>query len=113
MNQGRTISQGRRPTPQAAATRQNFTAEFKRDAVELSLRPGMTVQRAATDLGIPSKYLYRWRYAFKHYGAAAFPGHGQLRPAEEEVVRLRRENAELKMEREILKKATTWFAKQL
>ena len=104
MGQGRTISQG--------TIRQAFTDEFKIQAVELSLRSGMTVQRAASDLGVPIKYLYRWRHEFKHHGAGAFPGHGKLRPADEELARLRRENAELRMEREILKKAAAWFAKQ-
>ena len=42
---------------------------------------------------------------------AAFPGHGQLKPESQELERLRRENAKLKAERDILKKAATYFAR--
>jgi transposase len=63
-------------------------------------------------LGIAEKMLYRWRSEQLHEGADAFRGNGRRTAEEDELVRLRRENAELKMERDILKKAAAWFAKQ-
>jgi transposase len=92
--------------------RRKFTKEFKLEAVRLSDREDMGVQRAAADLGIPIKLLYRWRYQLKLMGEEAFRGHGQRTSEQAELARLRRENAELKMERDILKKAAAWFAKQ-
>ena len=89
-----------------------YTKEFKSQAVELSMRPGMTVQQAAADLGIPVNALYRWKKDLTENGNEAFRGNGQRTEADAELMRLRRENAELRMERDILKKAAAWFAKQ-
>ena len=97
------MSQGR--------SRRKFNAEFKQEAVALSRQPGMTVKRAAADLDVPENTLHRWRREGAQDGADAFRGNGRLRPAEEELARLRRENAELRTEREILKKAAAYFAK--
>ena len=97
------MSQGR--------SRRKFSREFKQEAVALSRQPGMTVKRAAADLDVPENTLHRWRRERTQDGADAFRGNGRLRPAEEEVARLRRENAELRTEREILKKAAAYFAK--
>jgi len=91
-------------------TRRKFTAEFKAEAVALSRQAGMTVVQAASDLGLTAGQMYRWREELDKHGAEAFPGNGRLRPAEEELARLRRENAQLRMERDILKKATAFFA---
>jgi len=92
-------------------SRRKFDTEFKREAVALSRQPGMTVKRAAADLDVPENTLHRWRRELAQDGADAFRGNGRLRPAEEELARLRRENAELRTEREILKKAAAYFAK--
>lgn len=92
--------------------RRTFTKEFKLHAVQLSEKPGKTVQQAATELGIPVKFLYRWRHEVADRGADAFRGHGQRASTEADVVRLQRQVAELTMERDILKKAAAWFAKQ-
>jgi transposase len=91
--------------------RRKFTKEFKVEAVRLLGQPGMTVSKAAADLGVPENTLYRWRRELAEDGADAFRGQGRLRSDQEELARLRRENAELRMEREILKKATAFFAK--
>lgn len=93
-------------------TRRRFTKEFKREAVRLSEQPDKGVHRVAADLGIPVKFLYRWRYAVAREGEDAFRGHGHRLASESELAALRRENAELRMERDILKKAAAWFAKQ-
>ncbi len=92
-------------------SRRKFSNEFKQEAVALSRQPGMTVKRTAGDLDVPENTLHRWRRELAEDGTDAFRGNGRLRPAEEELARLRRENAELRMEREILKKAAAYFAK--
>ncbi len=91
--------------------RRKFTKEFKIEAVGLSRRPGTSVAQAAADLGVAENTLHRWRREFTEQGDDAFRGNGHLRSDQAELARLRRENAELRMEREILKKAATYFAK--
>jgi transposase len=94
------------------STRRRFTQEFKIEAVRLSRQPGMTAAKAAADLGVPGPTLHRWRKELAASAGDAFRGHGRRTAAEEELARLRRENTELRMERDILKKAAAWFAKQ-
>lgn len=73
---------------------------------------GYTVAEAARNLGISGSMLSRWRREHLQGQRNAFPGTGH-QPAEmEELRRLREENRKLKMEREILKKATAFFAKE-
>ena len=91
--------------------RRTFGKEFKAEAVQLSQQPGMSVTKAATDLGVSENTLYRWRAELLEDGDEAFRGHGRLRSDQAELARLQRENAELRMEREILKKAAAYFAK--
>jgi len=93
-------------------TRRIYDKQFKLEAVRLSRREDMTLPRAAKDLGIPLKLLYRWRHDLKHQGPDAFRGHGHRTGEQAELERLRRENETLRMERDILKKAAAWFAKQ-
>jgi transposase len=92
--------------------RRKFTKEFKVEAVRLTNQPGMTVVKAARDLGIRAKVLYRWRSELVEAPVEAFRGKGRRRASDEELQRLRRENEQLRMEREILKKATAFFANQ-
>ena len=94
--------------------RKRYTEEFKRQAVELLEtrdRSGMDVAR---ELGIRQNQLYKWREELKRKGDEAFRGPGR-RPSsqDDEVTRLKRENAHLKDELEILKKAAAYFAKEL
>ena len=88
-------------------TRKTYTAEFKRQAIELAAREDVGPIRAARDLGISTSVLYRWRLQAQKAGQAAFPGQGRttLTPQEQEIQRLRKENEILRQEREILKKA--------
>ena len=88
-----------------------YTKEFKLEAVQLSNQPGMSVAQVARDLGISDKNLYNWRKRYSKDGTDSFPGKGRLTPQDEELRRLKRENATLRMERDILKKATAFFAK--
>jgi transposase len=92
--------------------RRNFTAEFKHEAVKLVLERGMTVAQAARDLGLHENVLRKWVKDAKANGAAAFPGRGKQRPDDAEVARLRRELAKATAERDILKKAIAFFAKE-
>lgn len=92
-------------------TRRMFSREFKQEAVELVTKRGVSAAQASRDLGLHSTVLRRWVRAAADDGAAAFPGHGKLTPEQEELRTLRREVAKLKAEREILKKAAAYFAK--
>lgn len=93
--------------------RRNYTKDFKSQAVELSRQPGMSVSRVAADLGVPANALYRWTKELAENGVDAFRGHGNRTVADAEMFRLQRENAELKMYVDILKKATAFFARNV
>ena len=95
-----------------AESRRTFTREYKLSAVKLITEQGRSYSEAARSLGIASELLRRWKVAFATDGAEAFPGHGILPPAEDEVRRLKAEVARLKAERDILKKATALFARE-
>jgi len=85
--------------------RMQYDEEFKKNAVKLSYASPKTVKQVAEDLGIKENSLYLWR---KKYTAAG--DKTRYATVEEENKALRRENAELKMERDMLKKATAYFA---
>ncbi|HBY94142.1 MAG TPA: IS3 family transposase [Chloroflexi bacterium] len=85
--------------------RRTHTRAFKIEAVRLITERGLGVTQAARDLGIHPTLLTRWKRELSRDDTHAFPGKGRLKPLEEEVRRLRRENLVLKQEREILKKA--------
>ena len=95
-----------------AEFRRTFPREYKLSAVKLVTEQGRSFSEAARSLGIASELLRRWKAAFASDGAEAFPGHGNLPPAEEEVRRLKAEVQRLKAERDILKKATALFARE-
>jgi len=95
-----------------ARRRRNYTREFKVEAVKLVTDKGYSVAEAARSLGIGETLLRSWKQALEQQGEQAFPGHGNLPAVEEELRRLRAENKRLLMEREILKKATAFFAKE-
>lgn len=92
--------------------RRTFTAEFKREAVALVVQQGLSYSEAARRLGISDTLLHNWRRTLEAQGDQAFPGKGQQTALEAELTRLRRENEQLRMERDILKKATAFFAKE-
>ena len=93
-------------------TRQ-YDTEFKLGAVELAEQQGYSVPAAAENLGVFKSNLYTWRRQYLEGRLA--PGHkrGQPTPEEAELRRLREENKRLKMEAEILKKASAYFTRQL
>ncbi len=92
-------------------TRRVYSSEFKQEAVQLVTVRGVSVAQAARDLDVHATVLRRWVREFGSNGPDAFPGKGQLKPADEELRSLRREVAKLKAERDILKKAVAYFAK--
>ena len=76
----------------------------KLESVNMVLIRGVSIAQAARDLDINENVLSRWIREFKQIEQQAFPGHGIQKPDDAEVTRLRREVAQLKMERDILKK---------
>lgn len=92
--------------------RRVFTKEFKVEAVSLVSRQGLSVAEVARRLEIGQNLLRKWRDQMAAEGSQAFVGKAQPSALEEEVRRLRAENDRLRMEREILKKATAFFAKE-
>ena len=87
-----------------------FPKEFKLEAVRLAQTSGKSMTQIARDLGISDSALHSWRKQFADSGEQAFPGKGHQTELEEENRRLRRENAMLKQEREVVKKAVRIFA---
>ena len=88
-----------------------YSSEFRHDAVVLLRTAGQPVKKIAGDLGVCAETLRAWVKQDKIDRGEGAPG--ELTSAEkQELVRLRRENAELRMEREILKKAAVFFAKE-
>lgn len=86
--------------------RKTYDHEFRVSAVKLVTEQGYTPQQAAESLGVTSQSIRIWMKRLRRNGS------GQVIDRDEEIARLRRENAQLRMEREILKKAATFFAKE-
>jgi len=95
-----------------ARPRRTYTAEFKGEAVKLVTEQGYSVAEAARSLGIHETLLRSWKQALEAKGPDAFPGQGNLPALEEELRRLRAENKRLQAERDILKKAAAFFARE-
>ena len=92
-------------------SRRVFTREFKEEAVKLVLESGKRTSEVARMFDLHRTVLDRWLREYRQNNDHAFPGNGKLKPGDEELRRLQRENAELKMERDILKKALAIFSK--
>ena len=95
----------------SALTRQKwtYTEEFKRDAVALVTKQGYSAAEAARSLGINDNLIYKWRKEFELRDS----GSGISEMERAELQRLRKENKQLRMEAEILKKASAYFAKEM
>ena len=89
-------------------SRRNYDAQFKKDAVVLVEKTGKSVSGVASNLGIRYDVLSRWIRESKSDNPDVFPGKGNTR--DEEMARLIKEIADLKMERDILKKAVAIFS---
>ncbi len=88
--------------------RRSFSREFKVEAVRLVRERGVSVAQASRDLDVHENLL---RKQLADDPLEAFPGHGRMKAAEAEIAQLRREVQKLKAERDILKKAAAYFAK--
>lgn len=93
-------------------TRRTFSREFKLEAVRLVSERGVAVAQAARDLGLHENVLRKWVRELVADPQQAFPGQGQMKPEQAEIERLKKEVAKLKMERDILKKAAAYFARE-
>ena len=93
--------------------RRSYGREFKIESVRLIKERGVSVAQAARDLEVHENVLRKWVKEFASDPLQAFPGHGQMKPEQVELERLRREVARLKAERDILKKAAAYFAKDV
>ena len=89
-----------------------FSREFKLEAIKLVTERGMSQAQAARDLDLHPNVLRKWVKDFKADPQQAFPGRGKMKPDDAEVARLKRELAKTRAERDILKKAIAYFAKE-
>lgn len=89
-----------------------FSREFKLEAVRLVKSRGVSIAQASRDLGVHANVLRKWVREEAADPTHAFPGAGQMKPEQAEIEKLKREVAKLKMERDILKKAAAYFAKE-
>lgn len=92
--------------------RRKFSREFKLEAVRLVKDRGVAVAQAARDLDVHENVLRKWVRELSADPQHAFPVYGQVKPEQLEIERLRKEVARLKAERDILKKAATYFARE-
>jgi transposase len=92
--------------------RRSFTPEFRREAVRLARKPGISRRQAAKQLGIHPNVLAYWCKQVDEGNWSEQAGSDLKTEQAKELERLRRENAELKMERDILKKAAAYFARE-
>ena len=88
---------------QSKRTRRNFSDEYKIEAVKMVTEQGYKVTEAARQLGISANQLHQWKNKFSDKEESS---------DNEELTRLRAENKKLRMERDILKKATAFFANE-
>lgn len=89
--------------------RRKYTKEFKQESVEFLLRSAKPASKVAAELGVSQEILSRWRREYETHQEKAFPGQGK--PIEAELAQLRKELVDVKMERDILKKAVSIFSK--
>ena len=93
------------------ARRKRYSAEFKRQALKRADEPSVTDVLVCEELGVSARQLRRWRDAVKAHGSEkAFPGHGKSR--DEEMTRLKRKLAKVIEERDFLREAARYFAKE-
>ncbi len=95
-----------------AKTRRTFTAEFKAEAVRRITETGKSLAEVARELDLGESLLRSWKTALAADGDRAFPGKGNPPAHEGELRRLRAEVRRLTMERDVLKKATAFFARE-
>jgi len=87
-----------------------YSPEFKREALKRASEEGVTDKWVCEELGISARQLLRWRDEFRLLGDEAFPGQGKSR--DKELTALKREVAKLRQERDFLKDAAVFFARE-
>ncbi len=87
-----------------------YSAEFKGEALRRAAEEGMTDKAVCDELGISTRQFQRWRGELELLGKEAFPGNGRSR--DQELADLKRELAQVKKERDFLKEAAAYFARQ-
>ncbi len=95
----------------SAQKRRKYTEEFKTEAVRLVREAGKPVAQVARELGIPANLLYRWR-GEEHRAVSLGTSRAALKADAEELSRLKRENETLRKERDFLKSAAAYFARE-
>jgi transposase len=90
--------------------RRKYSPEFKRGAVEQARQPGVSCAQLSRELGVGANLLSRWKREADEEGRQAFGGTGK--PRDEEVANLKRELARVKKERDFLREAATFFARE-
>jgi transposase len=93
-------------------TRRKFSREFKIEAVKLVTERGVSVAQACRDLELAESVLRRWMREANAAPSTAFPGNGHQRAELAEIAALKKEVVRLRAERDILKKATAFFARE-
>jgi transposase-like protein len=92
--------------------RKRFSREFKREAIRLLDAGQKPAADLARELEVRRNQLYKWKEQLMKHGGGAFPGYGKRAGSADEAARLRRELERVKEERDILKKAAAYFAKE-
>ncbi len=92
--------------------RRTFSQEFKQEAVALVVDHGYSYAAAGRSLGIRGNLIGRWRLELEGSALEAFPGKGKRTAEQQRIHELEKENRRLRMEKEILKKATAFFVKE-
>ena len=87
-----------------------YSPEFKRAALKRAAEEDVTDVQVCKELGISARQLRRWRDELRLHGESAFPGKGKSH--DEEVTRLKRELSKVKRERDFLREAAAYFAKE-
>ena len=90
--------------------RRKYSQEFKQEAVHLASESGVAIRQVAHELGINDSVLRRWCKEQRDFGNNAFHGQGKAR--DEEMAALKRELARVRKERDFLKEAAAFFAKE-
>jgi transposase len=97
----------------ASLKRQNFSKEFKQEAVRLLEKREKDASQLARELGIRRNQLYKWQKEIESHGDGAFPGKGCRPIKQDETASLKARIKRLEQENEILKKAAVYFAKEI
>lgn len=92
--------------------RRKHSSEFKREAVALVTEHDYSCADAGRSLNINANLISRWKQEFENNAAGAFPGKGKRTVEQQRIYELETENRRLRMEKEILKKATAFFVKE-